>query len=521
MRMAPASVLLSSRVPERDDKLSLLLDLGAMLAREVELDTILSALGTRIARAMLAERATVYLVDGATGELRSRIADLPELDEIRLPRGRGIAGFVAESGEVVNVRDAARDPRHFGDVDRKTGFVTRTILAAPIRDAARRRVILGVVQVLNKRDGTFTEEDEAFLHALAAQVAQALEGTTLRPASPTDRGVALRGPFNHIVGHSAAMRAVYALVQRAAQTEATVLLRGETGVGKGIFARAIHANCKRSDGPLVTVDCTTLPASLVESELFGHERGAYTGADRRVQGKVELAQGGTLFLDEVGDLPPPAQAKLLRFLQERTFERVGGRETLRADVRIVAATHRRLEELVARGELREDLFYRLRVVEITIPPLRARGPDEVEAIARHFLDHYGRRHDRIGIQLGSAAIAALRGHGWPGNVRELEHAIERAVVMAPGTVIEPEHLGLIPPEVLGRRSAQPPAEPSMGVTLPLGLSLEEVERRYVEATLTAQGGNLTRTAESLAVGRNTLKRKVREHPEKGRDKKGR
>ncbi len=504
------SVLRCARVHERDDKLSLLLDLGAMLAREVALDTLLSALGARIARAMHAERATVYLVDGKTGELRSRVADLPELDEIRLPKGRGLAGSVAETGEVLNVRDAGRDARHFGGVDRKTGFVTRTVLAAPIRDAARRKVVLGVVQVLNKLDGAFTEEDEAFLLALAGQVSQAIEGTTLRPGSPTDRGVSLRGPINHIVGHSAAMQQVYALVQRAAKTDATVLLRGETGVGKGIFARAIHANCKRGDGPMVTVDCTTLPASLVESELFGHERGAYTGADRRVQGKVELAEGGTLFLDEVGDLPPPAQAKLLRFLQERTFERVGGRETLRADVRIVAATHRDLEALVKRGELREDLFYRLRVVEIELPPLRARGADEVEAIARHFLGHYARRHDRLGIALGAAAMAALRAHDWPGNVRELEHAIERAVVMCPSEVIAPEHLGLVPgapPHATAPERA--PQDATEGVRLPLGLSLDEVERRYVEATLRAQGGNLTRTAEALAVGRNTLKRKVR------------
>ena len=511
--MLAHAVLGSSRVRERDDKLSLLLDLGAMLAREVELDTLLTALGARIARAMQAERATLYLVDARSGELRSRVADLPELDEIRLRKGQGIAGAVAERGEVVNVRDAARDPRHFGGVDRKTGFLTRTVLAAPIRHAAR-RPILGVVQVLNKLDGAFTEEDEAFLGALTAQVSQAIEGTTLRPESASAQGVSLRGPFNHIVGHSAAMQQVYALVQRAAQTDATVLLRGETGVGKGIFARAIHANCRRSDGPLITVDCTTLPASLVESELFGHERGAYTGADRRVQGKVELAQGGTLFLDEIGDLPPPAQAKLLRFLQERTFERVGGRETLHADVRIVAATHRDLEALVQRGELREDLFYRLRVVEIVLPPLRARGPDEVEAIARHFLEHYARRHDRPGLSLGPAAMAALRGHRWPGNVRELEHAIERAVVMGVGLEIGPEHLGLLPTAALATATlptaALAPA--TSGVVLPLGLSLEEVERRYVEATLAAQGGNLTRTAESLEVGRNTLKRKVRSKP---------
>jgi Nif-specific regulatory protein len=497
---AAQSAVSSERVQERDHKLSLLLDLGAMLAREVELDTLLAALGARIARAMRAERATVYLVDAATGELRSRIADLPELEEIRLPRGKGIAGYVAENGEVVNVRDAASDPRHFAEVDRKTGYVTRTVLAAAIRDPAGKRAIRGVVQVLNKEDGAFTDEDEAFLHALCAQVAQALEGTTLRPASPNDRGVQVRGPINHIVGASSAMRAVYALVQRAAQTDATVLLRGETGVGKGLFARAIHANCKRQASPLVTVDCTTLPTELVETELFGHERGAYTGAVARVPGKVEMAEGGTIFLDEVGDLPPPAQSKLLRFLQERAFERVGGRQTLRADVRIVAATHRALEDLVARGLFREDLFYRLRVVEITIPPLRDRGPDEIEAIARHFLDHYGRRHDRPSVRLSKAAIAALRSHPWPGNVRELEHAIERGVVLTPGETIDPEHLGLLTPRT------QQKAET---VTLPLGLPLEEVEKRYVEATLAAHDGNLTRTAEALSVGRNTLKRRIR------------
>ena len=379
----PASLVGSERVHEREHKLSLLLDLGAMLAREVELDALLSALGTRIARALRAERATVYLVDAATGELRSRVADLPELEEIRLPVGRGIAGSVAESGEVVNVADAAADPRHFSGVDRATGYTTRTILAAPIRDA--RRAIRGVVQVLNKNEGVFTAEDEAFLLALASQVAQAFEGTTLRPDARSPRGVALRGPFNHIVGGSPALRKVYEQIARAAATDATVLLRGETGVGKGLFARAIHANCKRHAKPLVTIDCTTLPAALVESELFGHERGAYTGADQRVPGKVEIAEGGTVFLDEVGELPASAQAKLLRFLQDRTFERVGGRVTLQADVRIVAATHRELEQQVTRGEFRQDLFYRLRVVEISIPTLRERGGEEIVALARHFL----------------------------------------------------------------------------------------------------------------------------------------
>jgi Nif-specific regulatory protein len=505
-------VLPSDRLHEREHKLSLLLELGALLAREVELDALLGALGTRIAKAMRAERATVYLVDAASGDLRSRVADLPEIREIRLPPGQGVAGHVAETGEIVNVRDATREPRFFKGVDKATGYTTRTMLTAPIRDS--RRAIRGVVQVLNKNDGVFTDEDEAFLLALAAQVAQALEGTTLRPDAGSARGVNVRGAFNHIIGASPPVRRVYEQIMRAAGVDATVLLRGETGSGKGLFARAIHANCKRHDAPLITVDCTTLPPALVESELFGHERGAYTGADRRVPGKVEVAEGGTFFLDEVGELPLAVQAKLLRFLQERTFERVGGRETLRADVRIIAATHRDLEAQVANGEFRQDLFYRLRVVEIVIPTLRERGGDEISKLAEFFLGMYARRHGRGEMTLSRAAIDALRAHDWPGNVRELEHTIERAVVLAPDDRIDPEHLAL--PAAALRRSARPDAgdegrgaaaKDAESVSIPLGLPLEEAERRYVDATVAALGGNITRAAQSLGVGRNTLRRK--------------
>ncbi len=500
-------MLTSERLLERDHKLSLLLDVGAMLAREVELDALLAMLGSRIASAMQAERATIYLVDAATGELRSRVADLPEMPEIRLPLGKGIAGFVADRGEVVNVQDVASDARHFAGIDRATGFSTRNVLAAPIFD--RHRAIRGVAQVLNKKGGFFTEEDEAFLAALASQVAQAFEGTTLRPSPDAARGVSLRGPFNHIVGASPAMQRVYDQIVRAAATDATVLLRGETGVGKGLFARAIHVNSKRKDAPLVVLDCTTLPSALAESELFGHERGAYTGADRRVPGKVELAQGGTLMLDEIGDLPMVAQSKLLRFLQERAFERVGGRETLVSDVRIIAATHRDLDALVAKGEFRQDLYYRVRVVEIVLPPLRERGREEILSLARHFSEVYGRRHARSVMRLSRATESALMSYAWPGNVRELEHAIERAVVMAPGDVIDPDLLGLRPADAAPVAVGGAPA-----VSLPLGLPLAEVQRRYVEATLASMDGNRTRAAAALGVGRNTLKRKARKRAAK-------
>jgi Nif-specific regulatory protein len=480
----------------RDDRLSLLLDLGALLHREVGFDALLGEIATRVAHALEAERATIFVVDAASGDLRSHLAVLPELPEIRLAPGQGIAGTVAQTGKTINVTDAATDPRFYPAIDRATGYRTRTILAVPILDG--RRATRGVVQVINKHSGPFSPQDEAFLAALAGQIALAFEWTTLRP-DDAPRGVVVRGPYNHIVGDSPAMKIVYERLARAAATDATVLLLGETGTGKGLVARALHANGKRASGPFATVDCTSLPSTLIESELFGHERGAFTGADRRLPGRVEGAQSGTLFLDEIGELAPSAQAKLLRLLQERRFERVGGRETVEVDVRVIAATHRDLAKEVEAGTFRQDLFYRLRVVEIELPPLRRRGAPEIEALARHFLGLYCRRHGKAGLTLGSAAIEALGAHRWPGNVRELEHAIERAVVLADSVELTPEHLGL---------GASGPPSARDGVVLPHGLTLEEAGARYVAATLAACGDNQSEAARRLDVGRNTLARRI-------------
>jgi Nif-specific regulatory protein len=325
--------------------------------------------------------------------------------------------------------------------------------------------------------------------------------TTLRADDESGPGVVMRGPFNRIVGRSDAMDAVYERVQLAARADAAVLLRGETGTGKSLLARAIHVNSKRQAGPFVTVDCTTLPKQLVESELFGHERGAFTGADRRVKGRVELAEGGTLFLDEIGDLPLEMQGKLLRFLQEREFNRVGGRETLSADVRIVCATHRDLDREVKAGRFREDLFYRIKVVEIDVPPLRDRGPDEIETLARHFADLYARRYARPRPRFSDEALATLRGHDWPGNVRELEHWVESAVVLSKDDVLRGDHVAQAPP-------GSPMGPVGGGVVIPAGLTLEEVQRRYIAATVDECDGNRTEAARRLGIGRNTITRKL-------------
>jgi len=481
-------------------RLSLLMDLASLLSREVDLDSLLEAACERMADALRADRATIWLVDAEKGDLSTRVAVLPEVPSLRLALGRGIAGWVAKEGEPVRLDDVTTDARFDRSADEATGYVTRSMLAVPIRDVGEGPV-RGVVQVLNRHGGVFDVEDERYLEALAIQLGRALSMTTLRADDESGPGVVMRGPFNRIVGRSDAMDAVYERIGLAARADAAVLLRGETGTGKSLLARAIHVNSRRQAGPFVTVDCTTLPRQLVESELFGHERGAFTGADRRVKGRVELAEGGTLFLDEIGDLPLEMQGKLLRFLQEREFNRVGGRETLTADVRIVCATHRDLDAEVKAGRFRQDLFYRIKVVEIGVPPLRDRGPDEIETLARHFADLYARRYSRSRPQFSDEALSTLRGHQWPGNVRELEHWVESAIVLSADGVLRGDHVAQAPP-------GSPTGPVGGGVHLPKGLSLEEVQKRYIAATVEECDGNRTEAARKLGIGRNTITRKL-------------
>ena len=493
--LGPAGDLLDPSDPM--SRLSLLVDLASLLAREVDLDTLLGAACERLAEALRADRATVWLVDAEKGDLVTRVAVLPEVDTLRQPIDRGIAGWVARNGQVVRVADASKDDRFDPTADQLTGYKTRSVLVAPVREDPQGPV-RGVVQVLNRADGPFDDEDERYLVALTMQLGAALSMTTLRADEARAPGVVLRGKFNHIVGRSPVMEPVYERIARAAETDATVLFRGETGTGKSLLARAIHVNSRRQTGPFAIVDCTTLPSELAESELFGHERGAFTGADRRVPGRVELADGGTLFLDEIGELPPDVQGKLLRFLQERAFERVGGRETLHADVRIVCATHRNLEDDVKKGRFRQDLYYRVRVVEIDVPPLRTRGHDEILTLARHFADLYARRYERPRPVFTDEALEVIGRHRWPGNVRELEHWVESAVVLSPDGVLRGDHLAQPAPASI------PPA--ADGVPIPLGLTLQEASDRYVRATLDACDGNRTEAARRLEIGRNTVTR---------------
>ena len=313
--------------------------------------------------------------------------------------------------------------------------------------------------------------------------------------------------FENLIGAGAAMQQVFQTIQKVAETDLTVLVRGESGTGKELVAQALHNRSSRAGRPFVAVNCAAISRELVESELFGHEKGAFTGADARRQGRFEAAEGGTIFLDEIGDMAPETQAKVLRVLQERSFERVGGTKPIDVDVRVVAATHRNLEEEVEKGNFREDLYYRLKVVEVVLPPLRERTED-VPALANRFLEQVNERLGREKQRIGEAALARLAKYPWPGNVRQLRNAIEQAAVLAAGSEIQESDLGLD-----GATPPGPDLEPDLsglGFSEAKKRTVENFERSFLLRALRANGGNISRAAESIGMVRQSLQQKIRE-----------
>ncbi|HTM05121.1 MAG TPA: sigma-54 dependent transcriptional regulator [Vicinamibacterales bacterium] len=315
-----------------------------------------------------------------------------------------------------------------------------------------------------------------------------------------------------IIGEDAQLRQVSQQLHRAAGTDATVLLEGESGTGKELFARALHALSPRSEGPFVAINCAAIPDTLLETELFGHEKGAFTGAAARKPGRFELAHRGTLFLDEIGDLPLALQAKILRALEEKRFERVGGTQSLHVDVRVVAATNRNLKQRVAERQFREDLFFRLSVFPIQIPPLRERS-DDVVILARHFVDRFCRDMNKKLLVVAPAAMEELRAYAWPGNVRELQNCIERAVILCDGDTIHSRHLNLSFRQPAVAAAASPWDQLDLSGTLVEALrrTTGEVERRKIEQAVKDAAGNKMRAADMLQVSYKTLLQKMKEH----------
>ncbi len=357
------------------------------------------------------------------------------------------------------------------------------------RAAALRAVELGAYDYYRK---PVDSEEIRFLVARALQL-HALQAENRRLAREAGAE-----PLPGVVCVSEAMRRVCRLVERAAASQISVLLVGESGTGKEVIARALHALSPRRDGPLVAINCAAIPESLLESELFGHERGSFTGADRRVVGRLELANGGTLFLDEIAEVPKPVQVKLLRFLQERVIQRVGGRTDLTVDVRVVSATNRAPSALTGSDGLREDLFYRLSELLIEVPPLRER-PEDAVLLAQHFLRQHGKERERPLEGLASDAVAAVARHGWPGNVRELENRMKRASVLAEGPRVSAQDLDL--------EAAEPGSVPGGTLRAVVGAA----ERESVIRAWAESGHNVSRASRQLGVSRPTFYKLLREH----------
>ena len=306
--------------------------------------------------------------------------------------------------------------------------------------------------------------------------------------------------FESIIGKSAEMQRIFQMVRKAADSKASVLITGESGTGKELIANALHNLSPRKDKPFIKVHCAALSESLLESELFGHEKGAFTGAAARKRGRFELANGGTIFLDEIGEINQNVQIKILRVLQDKRFERVGGEETLEVDVRVSAATNRNLEEEILQGRFREDLFYRLNVVHIQVPPLRERK-DDIPLMLNAFLDEFNRENNKSITGFDSRSRSALYKYDWPGNIRQLRNCVESAVVMCSGSQISLEDL---PPTIRGA------AEASV-IQVPMGITLAEAEKIIIQQNLAANQGNKSKTADVLDIGRKTLHRKLEEY----------
>ena len=437
---------------------------------------------------------------GAAAASLAPIAAVP--DPWPLPYPAGIVATVLATDEALLAAAPGGGPR--------TGAAAATI-SAPIRSRGR---AVGVMHLeLERGDRQATPDDLEFVMAVCDALGVAIDNLSTREALSTrlataaDENQRLRRRLGEetprMVGSSPALEGIVAQIERVATTKATVLVRGESGTGKELVARAIHEASDRHHGPFICLNCAALTETLLESELFGHERGAFTGATEKKIGKFEAAHRGTLVLDEIGEMSPAIQAKFLRVLEGHPFERVGGSTRVQVDVRVVAATNRNLEEAVAGGQFRRDLYFRLKVVEILVPPLRRR-PEDIEAIASHFLRRFAAETGRRIEGFTPAALEALRAYHWPGNIRELRNVAERAVVLAQGEWIDAGDMvlsQLAPPGDTGKAA---PGRPAAFVPM----TIDEMERRHVLDTLEAVGGNKTKAAAILGIERSTLDRKL-------------
>lgn len=520
----------------------LIYELGNAFTARLGLEELLPLVIAKCREVLDADGVSVMLLDEARNELYFPYVseDDPAVAErlrgLRFPADRGVAGAVLRSGRGEKVDDPQSDPRHYSGVDQKTGVTTKSLLAAPLLAGDTR---LGVIEAVNHRGGTaFSAEDLALLEGLAASVAVAIHnarrfGEVKASAERLQvqvgalrRDLARRDRFNEIIATSPAMVEVFRLMESAAFSSIPVLLEGETGTGKELVARAIHRASARADGPFVAVNCAALPEALLESELFGHRRGAFTGAVDDQPGLFRAAAGGVILLDEIGEMPRAMQAKLLRVLQESEVTPIGDTRPVKVNVRVISATNRDLTSALANGVFREDLYYRLAVFPIRLPPLRERRED-IPLLAARFLELAAGQHQKTLRGLAPGVVELLSRAAWPGNVRELQNEMERAAALAAdGDAVGIEHLSpalraaamgapaaaASPAEAAAHRSSAAAVD---GVAKDAVASLAEVraaaERQYIVEVLGRHRGNISRAAAALGVSRVALQKKMKRY----------
>ena len=489
------------------EKLEILFDIYARInSTYADLKSLLTQIIESATELTEGEASSLMLVNPENNKLYFEIAlgpKGPSVKQYSVNMGEGIAGWVAEKNTSLIVNDVQNDTRFYPEIAQKIGFPTTSILAVPMRVKDR---LVGVIEIINKRDGKkFTEEDLQWLEIFSTQAAIAVQNArsfqqVKNELSVLQDKVHVEEGYHTFIGESRIIKEKMDIARKAAETDSSVLLLGESGVGKELFAEQIHLASPRARQPFIRVNCAAIPEALLESELFGHVKGAFTDAIADRRGRFELADGGTLFLDEIADMPLALQAKLLRVIQSRTFERVGMSEPLHVNVRIIAATNHNLEREVAGGKFRADLFYRLNVLPIHIPPLRERRED-IPLLAEFFLRKHSRETKKQLNGFSDEAMEQLLSYSWPGNVRELENAVERAVVFSRDDRIRGQSLTL---SAGGASGGEGYSEKTLREALNI------FKKHFITKALEANGWHQTRTAKALAIQRSYLSKLVKE-----------
>jgi len=502
LREGLAEIRARRREEVRIQRLEAILEIVSRWNQTREMEDLLVQMAEAATRLVQADRASIFLWDRAEHQLVGRPALGVGNGDLRIPDNAGIVGRVIATGQPQRL-DLTDDPATVNrEVDQSLGYQTRTLLCVPLRGRAGE--LFGAFEVINKREGDFTDDDELALVELAAHAGVALENTQERESllesrrKITDEAAA----GVQLVGQSPVMEALRSTIRRVAPTELAVLLLGENGTGKEVVSQSIHYQSPRRHHPFIAVNCAALTETLLENELFGHEKGAFTDAGETRPGKFELASGGTLFLDEIGDLSLGGQAKLLRVLEEKLVVRVGGSKNIHTDARVIAATNQDLAELVRQKKFREDLYFRLNVVTLMLPPLRDR-PADVMPLAEHFLREFSRHAHRKMPKLSAGARHRLETHPWPGNVRELRNLMERVAYLHASDKVEAEDLAF----VLSPSSTRPTLiEPE----LPLAQATDRFQVEHIQQAIRRAAGNMSEAAERLGLHRSNLYRKMRQ-----------